>query len=186
MTRTKLRIAILLVAFSGSASFAQKVNVGYDKSVDFSKYKTYSWGQPTMPPTRPLLYATVIGSVDGELNSKGLSRVEENADLIVIPSGGIGFAMVFSGGTPVSPTFSGPPPSINATVWTGSQGGGELMPAVPEGTLTLELIDRAANRVVWSGTVNQKLDLEKKSKSLEVASKAVSKLMKRFPPKALR
>lgn len=60
------------------------------------------------------------------------------------------------------------------------------MPAVPEGTLTLELIDRAANRVVWSGTVNQKLDLEKKSKSLEVASKAVSKLMKRFPPKALR
>jgi len=57
------------------------------------------------------------------------------------------------------------------------------MPVVPEGTLVLEFVDRAANRVVWSGTVSRKLDIEKKNKSLELASKAVAKLLKQFPPK---
>jgi hypothetical protein len=167
-----------------TVAFAQKVEVGYDKSADFSKYKTYTRAEPAMPPTRPILYATVIGAIDDELGSKGYSRVDKDGDLTLIPAGGIGFAIVVAAGAPVSPTFTGPAPAINATMWTGAQGGGELMPAVPEGTLVLEFVDRAANRVVWSGTVSQKLDIEKKTKSLELASKAVAKLLKQFPPKA--
>lgn len=163
-------------------SFAQKVKVGYDKSADFSKYKTYTWEEPAMPPSYPRLYAIVIGSVDGELNSKGFSRLDKDGDLVLIPSGGIGFATVFSGGTPISSTFSGPPPTLNSTMWTGAEGQGQLMPVVPDGTLALEFVDRTANLVVWSGTVTQKLDIEKKTKSLELASKAVSKLLKQFPP----
>jgi len=177
-----LLIAVLLAVFSGFSS-GQKVRVGFDKSVDFSKYKTYTWEEPAMPPTRPHLYTTVIGSVDGQLQTKGLSRVEQNGDLILISAGGIGFAIVASGGRPLSPTFTGPPPVINATVWTGAEGQGQLMPAVPEGSLVLEFVDRTANVVVWSGTVTEKLDIEKKSKSLELASKAVAKLLKQFPPK---
>jgi hypothetical protein len=179
----KFCIVVSLAALSGLSS-AQKVKVGYDKSADFSKYKTYTWEQPAMPPTRPRLYANVVNSVDGELASKGLSRVEKNGDLILIPSGGVGFAIVASGGTPLSPTFSGPPPAINATVWTGAEGQGELMPAVADGTLALEFVDRAANLVVWSGTVTQKLDIEDKGKSLELANKAIAKLLKNFPTKA--
>lgn len=183
MRREALYIAIFLVALR-SFSPAQKVKVGYDKSVDFSRYRTYTWEEPAMPPARPHLYATVIGSVDGALHSKGLSRIEQNGDLVLIPAGGIGFAIVASSGTPLSPTFTGPPPAMNATVWTGAEGQGQLMPAVPDGTLVLEFVDRAANLVVWTGTVTQKLDIEKKSKSLELASKAVAKLLKQFPPKA--
>jgi hypothetical protein len=166
-----------------TVAFAQKVEVGYDKSTDFSKYKTYTLAEPVMPPTRPILYATVMGSIDSGLGSKGYTRVDKDGDLTLIPAGGIGFAIAVSAGAPISSTFTGPPPAINATMWTGAQGGGELMPAVPEGTLVLEFVDRAANRVVWSGTVSQKLDIEKKNKSLELASKAVAKLLKQFPPK---
>jgi Domain of unknown function (DUF4136) len=175
-------IFVCLAIFSGLC-LAQKVKVGYDKSVNFSKYKTYTWEEPAMPVTRPHLFATVAGSVDGDLHSKGLSRIDQNGDLILIPAGGIGFATVFSGGRPLSPTFSGPSPAINATVWTGAEGQGELMPAVPEGTLVLEFVDRATNVVVWAGTVTEKLDIEQKTKSLELASKAVAKLLKQFPPK---
>jgi len=180
--RRKFFIFVCLAIFS-SLCLAQKVRVGYDKSVDFSKYKTYTWEEPAMPPTRPHLYATIIGSVDGELHSKGLSRIDQNGDLILVPAGGIGFATVFSGGKPLSSTFSGPTPVVNAGVWTGAEGWGQLMPAVPEGTLVLEFVDRAANVVVWAGTVTQKLDIEKKTKSLELASKAVAKLLKQYPPK---
>ena len=167
-----------------TVTFAQKVEVGYDKSADFSKYKTYTWAEPAMPPTRPILYETVMSAIDGQLGSKGYSRVDKGGDLTLIPAGAIDFAIAVSPGTPISSTFNGPPPAINATMWTGAQGGGDLMPAVPDGTLVLEFVDRAANRVVWSGTVSQKLDIEKKAKSLELASKAVAKLLKQFPPKA--
>jgi hypothetical protein len=68
-------------------------------------------------------------------------------------------------------------------MWTGANGGqGELMPAVPEGSLQLQFVDRTANEIVWSGTVTQALDQEDKVKSLELATKAVTKLLKKFPP----
>jgi hypothetical protein len=70
--RKRLFVGLCLAAFS-SLVLAQKVKVGYDKSAEFSKYKTYSWATPATPPTRPLLYAEVVNSIDGELNSKGLT-----------------------------------------------------------------------------------------------------------------
>jgi hypothetical protein len=60
--------ALVLFALSSNA-FAQKIKVGYDKSVDFSRYKTYTWAEPAMPPTRPMLYSTVLASVDDDLKS---------------------------------------------------------------------------------------------------------------------
>jgi Domain of unknown function (DUF4136) len=182
--RRKLVIAMCLATFC-RVSLAQKVKVGYDKSVDFSRYKTYTWEEPAMPPTRPHLYATVIGSVDGELHAKGLSRIERNGDLILIPAGGIGFAIVASGGKPLSPTFTGPPPAINATVWTGAEGQGQLMPAVPEGTLVLEFVDRTANVVVWSGTVTQKLDIENKNQIFGTREQSGCQVAKAISPENL-
>jgi hypothetical protein len=93
-----------------TVAFAQKVEVGYDKSTDFSKYKTYTRAEPAMPPTRPILYATVMSSIDGELGSKGYTRIDKGGDLTLIPAGGIGFAIVVSAGAPISPTFTRPVP----------------------------------------------------------------------------
>ena len=47
----------------------------------------------------------------------------------------------------------------------------------------LTLVDRVSNKVVWTGTVTEKLDIENKQKSLERIDKAVVKLLKQFPPK---
>ena len=175
--------ACLCVAMCSSFSFAQKVKVGYDKTVDFAKYKTYSWTPPSVPITRPYLYQTVVATIDSELSSKGLTKVEKDGDLTLIGSGGLDFATTFAAGAPLDSTYSGTPPSMNATVWTGAQGSGQLMGMVPDGTLALEFVDRSANKLVWNGTVNQKLDIQNKQKSLDRASQAVVKLLKQFPPK---
>jgi hypothetical protein len=177
----KVLLALSLAALS-TLSLAQKVKVGYDKSVDFSKYKTYSWAQPAMPITRPLLYANVVGSIDGELHSKGLERTEKDADLIMVAAGGIDFQTVAAGGTPLSSTYTGPPLVWNATMWTGKEGQGQLMGPVPDASLILQFVDRRTNQLIWSGTVTQKLDIEQKSKSLELVNKAIAKLLKQFPP----
>jgi hypothetical protein len=161
----------------------QKVKVGYDKGVEFSKFKTYTWAAPATPPTRPFLYESVMGSIDGELKSKGFVRTEKDGDLTLIAAGAIEFGIAVSGGTPITSAFSNPPPAINSTMWTGAEGQGQLMGVVPDGSLTVQFVDRGANLLVWSGTVTQKLDIEQKKKSLELVDKAIIKLLKQFPPK---
>src|SRR5215475_11938064 len=177
----KFFIVTFVIAFAASLA-AQKVKVGYDKSVDFSKFKTYTRLEPSTPPTRPALYNFVVTSIDSHLSDKGLRRVDKDGDLILELAGGVDYGIAVTSGPPVTSSYSGPAPAINSTMWTGANGGqGELMPAVPEAGLQLQFIDRAANEIVWSGTVTQALDQEDKGKSLELAIKAVTKLLKRFP-----
>jgi NADPH:quinone reductase-like Zn-dependent oxidoreductase len=179
---SKPSVCVLCVVMLVSAAPAQKVKVGYDKSVDFSKYNTYAWAEPAFPPTRPLLYATVVDSIDEELSARGWQKVGKDGDLTLIGAGGIDYGNNIAAGTPIIANFSGPPPGMNATMWTGAEGPSALMsPYVPQGTLALEFVDRKSNKVVWTGTVSQKLDIEQKNKSLELAHRAVVKLLKKFP-----
>jgi hypothetical protein len=177
-------ICWLVLALPVDTVFAQKVSVGYDKSADFSKYKTYTWERPTKPPSRPVLYAVIEGTIDYELDAKGLARTESNGDLTLAPAGGMEFGINQATGTPILPIYGGQPAAIDATMWTGAGGPGSLMaPYVPEGTLMVNLIDRNANKVVWSGSVKQKLEMENKEKSLKLIDKAIVKLLKDFPPR---
>jgi NADPH:quinone reductase-like Zn-dependent oxidoreductase len=181
--RSTLWVCLFLFALA-TAAFAQKVKVGYDKSVDFSKYKTYTWAEPAMPSSRPMLYAMVVDSVDGELKDRGLQKTDKNGDLILIGAGGIEFGINAAAGTPVLNTYGGQPPSLNATMWTGAGGTSNLGASyVPEGALQLQFVDRRANKVVWNGTVSAKLDIENKKKSLDRIYKGIAKLLKQFPPK---
>jgi hypothetical protein len=166
--------------------FGQKVKVGYDKTTDFSKYHTYTWATPRTNPERPLLYDYVVNAVDAELHAKGLKRTESSGDFTLVPAGGIDYGSNLQAGTPVLPVYGGgPPPSMNATMWTGAQPGlGSSGPITAKGSLTLEFVDRQRNDVVWTGTVTQALDPTEKEESLSLAEKAVVKLLKKFPPKS--
>lgn len=173
-----------IVASATTLCCAQKVKVGYDKGTDFSKYKSYTWAKPQTPITKPLLYDTMVGTIDQELKAKGLEKAESNGDLTLIAAGGIDFGSNLAAGTPILPIYGGPPPDMSATMWTGANTSSAVGPLVAQGTLILEFVDRNENKVIWSGRVMQKLDPEKKTKSLELAEKAIVKLLKGFPPKA--
>jgi Domain of unknown function (DUF4136) len=179
----KYCLCLLVAAIASTHAFSQKVNVGYDKSADFSKYASYTWAEPSRPPTRPLLYASIVGSIDHELKAKGLARTDSAGDLILIPGGGIDFGMAGAAGTPIMSTYGGAPIAFDATMWSGAGGSGSLTSSyVTEGTLVLEFVDRKTNKAVWTGTVKQKVDVENKKKALDRIDKAIAKLMKQFPP----
>jgi hypothetical protein len=183
MNFIKSAIMPVLVITLITSGTAQNVKVGYDKTVDFSQYKTYTVAEPDVQPSRPLLHASIIGSIDHELKSRGLIRAERDGDLILVPEGGAEFGLSHAAGTPISPAYGGLPPAINATMWTGAAGyASSVSSYVPEGALRIDFIDRAANKVVWSGTAKVKLDVERKSKSLELIDKSIIKLLKGFPP----
>lgn len=181
--KSRLLMSLLLIIIPMTSAVAQKVKVGYDKSVDFSRYKSYTVAEPDIRPARPLLHASMVGSIDHELKSKGFAKTENDGDLILIPEGGTEYGINQAVGAPISPTYSGQPAALNATMWTGAAGYAVSVGTfVPEGTLRLDFVDRAANKIVWSGTVKLKLDIERKSKSLELIDKSIIKLLKEFPP----
>ena len=176
--------AFLSVAILITATMGQKVKVGYDASSDFSKYKTYVWAEPALPPSQPALYSIVVESIDTELSSKGLQKVAKDGDLTLMGAGGVEYGNNTTGGAPIVTTFSGLPPGMNATMWTGAEGPAALMASyVPQGTLALEFVDRRANKVIWTGTVSQKLEIGHNNKSLDLLKKSIIKLLRQYPPK---
>jgi Domain of unknown function (DUF4136) len=173
-----------VAAWGAGGAFAQKVKVGYDKSADFSKYRSYSMHEPVRTPSRPILYASVEGTIKKELDGKALTSMERDGDLIVIPNGGIGYGLSSEAGATADSSSKGQAPAVDVQLWAGFKPppGSSGKPKA-EGTLELDFVDRATNKVVWSGTVVQKLDPDKKEKSMDKIVKAIEKLLAEYPPK---
>ena len=154
-----------------TSGFTQKTKIGYDKSADFSKYKTYTWAKPDHPIMRPQLFQDVVGTIDQDLKAKGLTRVDANGDLTLSASGGIDFG------------YNAPPTAtMDPVMWQGEYGAPVLnAPLIAQGSLTLQFVD--GGKMVWNGTVMQKLDPEEKNQALVLAEKAIDKLLKGFPPR---
>lgn len=71
--------ALLLLA--GMAA-AQDVRTNYDKTADFSKYKTYKWVEIKGSDRDPLIDTQIRAAIETELATKGLTKTEsDNADL---------------------------------------------------------------------------------------------------------
>jgi Domain of unknown function (DUF4136) len=170
ISRRRWLLVCMIVVCVGSG-FAQKIRIGFDKSVDFSKYKTYTWAKSETPIMRPLLYDNVVAIVDSELKSRGLQRTEKDGDLKLVAAGGIGFG------------YNMPPAAIiNAAYWGGKEDTALLTaPMVAGGTLILEFIDQSG-KMIWRGTATENLDPEL-AKSLPRIEKAIVKLVSEYPPK---
>ena len=68
---------------SSGTALAQKVTLDYDRDTDFSKYKTYTFGQGTAAP-ETLMDQRIREAIATQLAAKGLTQVDSNADLFVV------------------------------------------------------------------------------------------------------
>lgn len=180
----KLQFLLIVVALSVSCGFAQKIKTGYDKSADFSKYKTYTLKLPPAPNSRPLLYASVMGSIKNGIESKGLVSVDKDGDLTVIASGSLDYGLN-PNVNPLKDTCANcQAPQVDVLLWAGFKPPpGSAGAPQPRGTLRVDIVDRATNKEVWSGVVVQKLDAQKVDESLQKVGTAIDKLLAEFPPK---
>jgi hypothetical protein len=169
-----------LFLLPGASAWAQKIKTGYDKSADFSQYKTYAWIPRATPATNRVLAAIIDHDIEYELNEKGLRKVDGNADLLVQSYGGSGEVV---GGYAAEPGYTGTGGYAmpSTTMWGGT------LPATPvpqimHGTITVDLVDARQKELVWRATAKGKMDYNKRSKLLEQANKAVSEMFKKYPP----
>jgi hypothetical protein len=174
--------SIFLVFVLAVASvWAQKVETGYDKSADFSRYKTFAWIPSTVPATNPVLATLINAGIEHELTQKGLRKVDSDPDLLVKSYGG---ATDVAGGFAAEDpnyTASGGAPMPGDNMWGGSLPPTPV-PQVMQGAITVDLIDARQKRLVWRGTAKGKMDYDKREKLLDQANKAVTEIFKKYPP----
>jgi hypothetical protein len=147
-----------------------KVELDYEKDVDFSAFKTYSWKDPAAAAKDPNAHR-ILWYVERELEKKGLKKVADGqGDLLVRY-----YAKAHEGlkGTP----------SQGESYLPG--GAGQLTTGVDfskvvEGTLILELQRASDEKAVWrAGT--QHISIDRKRIDADTAS-AVRLLVSKYPP----
>jgi hypothetical protein len=181
------RIQMLGLAFLWLAGMAvaQDVRYNYDKSADFTKYKTYKWVEMKTSDKDQMVDNQIRSTIDAELAKKGLTKSDsDNADLYIAYQvaistekqvntfssdfgygGGWGYYGRGYGGM-----GSGTSTSTTSTLYVGS--------------LQLDFNDvakkQAVFRAVGTKTLDPKAKPEKRQKNL---AKAITKMLKNYPPK---
>ena len=179
----KLQVLLVFAMLSITCASAQKIKTGYDKSVDFSKYKSFTLREPARTPDRPLLYASVMGTIKDNLTAKGLTSMEKGGELTVVPTGGLGYDVGSIPGVLSDTCAECKKPALDA-LWAGYQAPpGSSGKPMAKGTLELDFVDHATSNIIWTGVVTQKLNPDKKDKSLQQIGEAVNKLLAEYPPK---
>jgi len=182
-----LGIAVLLVTslFCATAS-AEKIRVHYDKSIDFSKYKTYGWA-PVGAVAHPMLALDIVGAVDQEMASRGLTKVPSNPDLLVQIYGAVDSEVSMTSNNPIYNATGGIPPFDpsmtspgDSLYWDGYYGNSTVV--VHPGTLIVDIIDAKAKKLIWRGMGSEAIS-SNPDKLVEEANSTVSKLFKDYPVK---
>jgi hypothetical protein len=164
-----------LIVMSGAA-FAQDVQFDYDRSANFSAYKTYQWvDRRPVPAGDQLLDKDIKRSVDEQLAGKGMRRVETGGDLQVSYQGAVSQEKEFD--------YISTGPGFGPGWWGGD--GRVTSSTIDVGKLVIQIFDPAKEQLVWRGAASKTLNLSKDpDKNYRTLEKAMTKLFKNYPPGA--
>jgi hypothetical protein len=152
-------------------ALADDVSTDYDHSVDFSKYRTYTWlHEPNIPD--PLLRQQAEDAVNRQLQLKGLRMVTdpEQADL----------GIAVNGATQEKRTLQTFYDDWPGWYWGGWGTATTYENTYTVGTLVVDLFDSQTRRVVWRGVGSDTLS-EKPAKNEKKIDKVVDKMFEHFP-----
>ena len=171
--RMRILVATAALLLVGAGALAQSVTYDYDKSADFTRFKTYAWTRGT-DLRDELNHRRVMSAIDNQLTLKGLTRVSSpaSADLLVA------YHASFDRNLEITGSSSGWGPYA-----LGGRFGSARVGEVVVGTLLVEMQLADTGRLVWraaaSTDINPTMTPEKREKSI---NKAAEKLFKNYPP----
>src|ERR1700752_5004021 len=175
-------LCALLVLVTASGAFGQDVRYNFSKDTDFSKLKTYKWVEiKGAQQVDSLTDKQIKDAVDAGLAQKGLTKVDDNADIFVGYQTAIGTEKQFTSYN----SGWGYGPGWYGGGWYGPSGGMTTgsTSTIYTGQLVLDMYDTPDHDLIWRGVASKSLDPkakpEKREKNL---NKAVAKLLKKYPP----
>jgi hypothetical protein len=179
-------LLVLTLLFCATAS-AEKIRVHYDKSLDFSKFKTYGWA-PHGAVARPMLALDFVGAVEDELNARGLHKVESNPDLIIVFYSAVDSEISMTSANPLYNATGGIPPFDpsmtspgNSLYWDSYYGNRTIV--VHPGTLIIDLIDFKNKKLAWRGFASEAISANNPDKLMSEVNSTITKLFKEYPVK---
>ena len=155
-----------------TAVYGQHVKTDYDRTTDFSQYKTFSWER--VQTQDPLWVERIKTAVNAELTQKGFSEVASGGDVSVV-------AVEMTKTQHSLDTFY----NGFGGGWRFGGGFGDATTTVDTykvGTLVVDLFD-AKKKLIWRGSASDTLS-DKSDKNIKNLNKGVQKMFDHFPPKA--
>ena len=163
------RVFVMLgvVLLTGMVALANKVTSDYDRTTNFSKYRTFMWIQP--PEVKEAFMSSrIMESVNGHLTVRGLRQVCEGADLAV------GSHLATEERHTWETYYSGSDWGWGPT-WSTTE-----MRTYEVGTLTVDLFDAESHKAIWQGVGVDKVS-SKPEKQTRDLDKQIDKMFRYFP-----
>jgi len=168
--------SVAIVLLFATATLAEQVKTDYDRGVDFSQFKTYSWEKVQ---TQDQLWVDRIKeAVNTALAAKGLTPVESGGDIAIV-------AIEMTKNQQTLNTFY----DGFGGGWGWRRGGGfggfgdatTTTDTYKVGTLVVDMFDAHTKKLVWRGSASDTLS-DKSDKNIKNLDKGVQKMFDHFPP----
>jgi hypothetical protein len=160
-----------IALLSATVSFAQQVKTDYDRSTDFSQYKTYSWEK--IQTQDPLWVNRIKEAVNADLAAKGWMSVESGGNVAIV-------AMEMTQNHQTLNTYY----DGFGGGWRWGGGFGDATTTTENykvGTLVVDLFDANTKKLIFRGSSSDTLS-DKSDKNIKNLDKGVQKMFDHFPP----
>jgi Domain of unknown function (DUF4136) len=174
LQKAMFALTAMMFLFAGKSS-AQQVKTDYDRSADFSQYKTYSWEH--VKTQDPLYVDRIKNSVNAALAAKGWTQVDSGGDVSIV-------AMEITRDQQTLNTFYNG--FGGGWGWRRFGGGGfgeatTTTETYKVGALVIDLFDSKTKKLLWRGISSDTLS-NNSNQNIKNLDKGVDKLFKQFPP----
>jgi hypothetical protein len=171
-----LALGLFAVAMAGAPILAQTPTIDYDHTVNFLKFKTYTWER--VHATNPDVEARITLAVNRDMSGRYMTEVAKGGDVTIT---------AFEANTDkqeVTTFYS----SLDDFAWQRPWGSGFLDSAAtpedaPLSTLIIDMYDTKTHKLLWRGVLTlSPADVAGKDADQKL-DKAATTLIGKYPPK---
>jgi hypothetical protein len=179
-----LLITFVLTFFYSCATLS--VSTDYDKTADFSKYKTFSFYNLNVTGIgiNELDQKRIVKAIKENLIKKGFTEVTDNPDIKINATTILKVEQQYNANS----NYYGAGGVYRPYRWGGGYGMSSTTVTVQNyinGSLIIDVLDGASDSLVWTGTGNKDIT-EKQDNQDQVIADVVDQIMQSFPPKTAK
>lgn len=179
-------IGILVVTLLWAEFSFSQVTTDYDKTTDFSKYKTYTfegWQKDSDKILTPFDKDRIQSALKSEFDSRGMKLVDSNADVAIT----LYIVVEDKTSTTAYTNYVGGMNYGGRWGWGMGMGGASTTYSqddYKQGTLVVDMYDEGSKQLAWQGVI-QSVVQENPQKREKTIPKKIKKLMAKYPIKAI-
>ncbi len=164
------KFTLLFMVALATACSSIKVSYDYDKTTDFSKYKTYAYTADALKlGIDDLNRNRIIASIDAEMAARGITK-SDNPDALI--------DLILKAQERVEATATNTGGYYGRYGYAGGFGTTQInYNTYVDGTLFINVVDKPSEKIVWQGrgtkTIDEDASPEKREKNINYAVKSI-------------